>query len=147
MGHGDRQSSGIVCTVSRRAGVVAGTSVVISRKIADCGAKTVAAAKNCLKQPLKCLVPARVGKSGTTPQVSVLELEDEQETGRKKAAKALIAAMETHSKLTSQLGGLKAEKKSLLSDILFLIGHTGTDNRGVCVALIQDFAIRAAAKK
>lgn len=132
----DKESSGIVCTVSKQVGVVAGTSVVISKKLADYGIKTVTTTKDWLKRPLKVLAPTRDKKSGTTSQASALESKDEQETGRKKAAKALIAALEsdlaaaqhelkktwsnakkTQSKLASQLDELKAEKKSLLSDL------------------------------
>ena len=136
MGYDDRGSSGIVCVVSRQAGTFAGTSVVISKKIAGCGVKTVATAKDWLKRPLKILMPARNKKSRTTPEASTLESMDEQETGRKKAAKTLIASLEsklaanqrelkknqsnaekTESKLTSQPGKLKAEKESLISDL------------------------------
>jgi hypothetical protein len=139
MGYDDKEPSGIVCVVSRQAGTVAGTSVVISKKIADCGVKTVTAAKDWLKRPLKVLVPARDKKSRTISEASTLESRDEQETGRKKAAKALIATLEselaaaqrelkktqsraekTHSGLASQLGELsklKAEKESLISDL------------------------------
>ncbi|MHC4790985.1 MAG: HEAT repeat domain-containing protein [Planctomycetota bacterium] len=136
MGYDDRESSGIVCVVSRQAGTFAGTSVVISKKIAGCGVKTVATAKDWLKRPLKILMPARDKKSRTTPEASALESMDEQETRRKMAAKTLIASLEsklaatqrelkknqsnaekTESKLTSQLGKLKAEKESLISDL------------------------------
>jgi len=132
----DKESSGIVCTVSRQVGAVAGTSVVISKKLAGCGIKTVTTTKDWLKRPLKVLVPTRGKKSRTTSQASALESKDEQETGRKKAAKALIAALEsdlaaaqrelkkawsnaekTQSKLASQLEELKVEKESLLSDL------------------------------
>jgi len=131
----DKESSGIICVVSRQAGTIAGTSVVISKKIADCGVKTVTGTKDWLKR-LSCLVPARDNKSIATPQTSAIESGGEQETGRKKAAKALIAALEsdlaaaqrdlkkarsnaenTHSKLVSQLVELKAEKESLISDL------------------------------
>jgi HEAT repeat protein len=134
MGHDDKESSGIISVVSRQAGTVAGTSVVIGKKIAGCSAKTATAAKDWLKQPLKTLMPARDKKSRSTSETSVLESRDEQETGRKKAAKALIAVLEsdlaaaqrelkkvqnnaekTQSKLASQLGELKAEKESLNS--------------------------------
>jgi hypothetical protein len=139
MGYDDKEPSGIVCVVSRQAGTVAGTSVVISKKIAGCGVKTVTAAKDWLKRPLKVLVPARDKKSRTISEASTLESRDEQETGRKKASKALIAALEsdlaaaqrelkkaqsrgekTHSELSSQLGELgklKAEKESLISGL------------------------------
>lgn len=136
MGYGDKESSGIVCVVSRQAGTVAGTSVVISKKIAGCGVKTVTAAKDWLKRPLKILTQARDKKSRTTSEASTLESRDEQETGRKNAAKALINALEwdltaaerelekaqsnaekTQSELSSQLGELKAEKESLLSEL------------------------------
>lgn len=132
----DKESSGIVCTVSKQVGAVAGTSVVISKKLAGYGIKTVTTTKDWLKRPLKVLVPTRCKKSRTTSQASALESKDERETGRKKAAKALIAALEsdlaaaqhelkkawsnaenTQSKLASQLDELKAEKESLLSDM------------------------------
>jgi HEAT repeat protein len=133
MEHGDKRASGIVCVVSRQAGTVAGRSVAISKKIADCGVKAVTAAKDGLKRPLK---PARDKKSRTTSEASAPESRDKREKGRKKGAKALIAALEselaaaqrelkkaqsraekTQSKLASQLGELKAEKESLLSDL------------------------------
>ena len=136
MGYDDKESSGIVCVVSRQAGTVAGTSVVISKKIAGCGVKTVTAAKDLLKRPLKILTPARDKKSRITSEAFSLESKDKQETGRKNAAKALIAAMEldlasaerelekaqsnaekAQSKLASQIGELKAEKESLLSEL------------------------------
>jgi len=129
----DKESSGIVCTVSKQVGVVAGTSVVISKKLAGYGVKTVTTTKDWLKRPLK---PTRGKKSRTTSQASALESKDEQETERKKASKALIAALESdlaaaqrelkktwsnakkaQSKLASQLEELKAEKESLLSDL------------------------------
>lgn len=128
--------SGILCAVSRQAGAVAGTSVVISKRIAGYSVKTVATSKDLLRRPLKLLVPARNKKSRTTPEAPVLESIDEQETGRKKAAKTLIASLEsnlaatqrepkknqsntkkTESKFTSQLGQLKAEKESLVSEL------------------------------
>ena len=136
MGYDDKESSGIVCVVSRQAGTVAGTSVVISKKIAGCGVKTVTAAKDWLKQPFKVFVPTRDKKSRTTSEASTLELRDKQETGRKDAAKALINALEwdlaaaerelekaqsnaekTQFKLASQISELKAEKESLLSEL------------------------------
>ncbi|MHC4075933.1 MAG: HEAT repeat domain-containing protein [Planctomycetota bacterium] len=132
----DNNSSGILSAVSKRAGAVAGTSVVISKKIADHGVKTMTATKDCLKQPLKHLVPARGKKSNAASRTSAVKSRSEQETGRKKAAKALIAAFEsdiatakhelkkarsnadkTQSKLASQLKELKVEKDSLLSDL------------------------------
>ncbi len=127
MGHDDKESSGIVCAVSKQAGTVAGTSVVISKKVAGLGVKTVTASKDRLERSLKILMSTRNKKSSTTSEASVIELMDKQETGRKKAAKALIAALEsdlaiaqrelkkahsnaekTHSNLASQLSGLKA---------------------------------------
>ncbi len=129
-------ASGIVSVVSRQAGTVAGTSVVISKKIAGCGVKSVTSAKDWLGRPLKILMPARDKKNTPTSEAPVLKPADEQETGRKKAARALIAALEsdltvaqreskkaqskaekTHSKLTSQLRELEAEKESLISDL------------------------------
>ena len=136
MGYDDKEFSGIVSVVSMQAGTVAGTSVVISKKIAGCGVKTVTAAKDLLKRPLKILTPARDKKNRTTSEASTLESRDEQEAGRKNAAKALINALEwdlttaerelektqsnaekTQSELSLQLGELKAEKKSLISNL------------------------------
>jgi chromosome segregation ATPase len=136
MGYDDKESSGIVCVVSRQAGTVAGTSVVIGKKIAGCGVKTVTAAKGWLKRPLKILMPAREKNNKTTSKASYFESRDEQETGRKNAAKALITAKELdlasaerelekaqsnakkkQSKLASQIGELKAEKESLISEL------------------------------
>jgi len=136
MGYDDKESSGIVCVVSKQAGTVAGTSVVISKKIVGCGVKTVTAAKDWLKQPFKVFVPTRDKKSRTTSEASTLESRDKQEAGRKDAAKALINALEwdlaaaerelekaqsnaekTQSKLASQIGELKAEKESLLTEL------------------------------
>ncbi|MHC4085599.1 MAG: HEAT repeat domain-containing protein [Planctomycetota bacterium] len=132
----DKGSSGVICVVSRQAGTFAGTSVAVSKRIAGCGVKTVATAKDWLKRPLKTLMPARDKKIRTTPEASALESMGEQETGRKKAAQTLIASLEsklavtqrelkknqsnaekTESKLTSRLGELKAEKESLISDL------------------------------
>jgi hypothetical protein len=95
MEYDDKESSGIVYIVSRQAGNVAGTSVVISKKIAGCGAKTVRVAKDWLKQPLKILVAVRHNKSRTTSEASSLESREEQGTARKNAAKALITTMES----------------------------------------------------
>ena len=136
MGYDDKEFSGIINVVSRQAGTVAGTSVVISKKIAGCGVKTVTAAKDLLKRPLKILTPARDKKSRTTSEASTLESRDEQEAGRKNAAKALINALEwdlttaerelekaqsnaekTQSELALQLGELKVERESLISDL------------------------------
>ena len=136
MGYGNRGSSGIVCVVSKQAGTFAGTSVVISKKITGCGVKAVTTAKDWLRRPLKTLMPARDKKSKTTSESSALELTDDQERGRKKAAKSLIASLEsklaaaqhglkkaqsnaekTHSTLTSKLSDLKAEKESVISDL------------------------------
>ncbi|MHC4544192.1 MAG: HEAT repeat domain-containing protein [Planctomycetota bacterium] len=132
----DEGSSGILCVVSRQAGTVAGTSIAISKRMAGYGVKTVATSKDWLKRPLKILMPARDKKSRTIPEASALESMDEQGTGRNKAAKTLIASLEsklaaaqrglqkaqsnaekTHSKLASKLGGLKAEKESVISDL------------------------------
>jgi len=134
----DKESSGIVRAVSKQAGAVAGTSVVISKKIAGCGVKTIVTAKDCIKRPLQCLVPAGDGdkESVAARQTSAIKSKNKQETDRKKAAKALIAALEsdlaaalrdlkkahsnaekTQSKLASQLDELKVEKDSLLSDL------------------------------
>ena len=131
-----KEASGIIGAVSRQAGTVAGTSVVISKKIAGCGVKTVTSAKDLLGRPLRILVPARGKKNTATAKASAPKSTNKQETGRKKAAKALIAALEsdltaaqreskkaqskaekTHSKLTSQLRELEAEKDSLISDL------------------------------
>ncbi len=132
----DNNDKGVLCVVSRQAGTFAGTSVAVSKRIAGCGVKTVATAKDWLKRPLKTLMPTRDKKIRTTPEASALESMDEQETGRKKAAQTLIASLEsklaatqreleknqsnaekTESKLTSRLGELKAEKESLISDL------------------------------
>jgi HEAT repeat protein len=133
----DEKSSGIVCVVSRRAGAVAGKSVVVSKKFVGCGVKVLTEAKNWLKRPsLRILVPEKSSTTSHASRASAIESRDEQETGRKKAAKALIAALEsdlaaaqrdltkarsnaekTHSELASQLVELKAEKESLISDL------------------------------
>jgi HEAT repeat protein len=136
MGDNNDKESSIVRTVSKQVGAVAGTSVVISKKLAGRGIKTLTTTKDRLKRPLKALAPTRVKKGRTTSLISALESKGEQETGRKKAAKALIATLEsdlaaaqcklekvqsnaekTQSKLASQLGELKAEKESLVSDL------------------------------
>ncbi|UCG58412.1 MAG: HEAT repeat domain-containing protein [Phycisphaerales bacterium] len=128
--------SGILCVVSRQAGTVAGTSLAISKRVAGSGVKTVTTAKDWLKRPLGILMTARDRKNKTTPEASAVESMDDRETGRKKAAKALIEALEsdlaaaqrelkkarsytenTHSKLASKLDELKAEKESLISDL------------------------------
>lgn len=136
MVYDDMGPSGIVCVVSRHVGTVAGTSVAISKRVAGCGAKTVAVATDWLKRPLHVFVPARYKKGSTTSEASSLESVDGLETRRKKAAKALIASLEsklaatrrelkktqsksdrTESKLTSKLGEVKAQKESLYSDL------------------------------
>lgn len=136
MGYDDKEFSGIVSVVSMQAGAVAGTSVVISKKIAGCGVKTVTAAKDLLKRPLRILMPTRNKKSSTTSEASILGSRYEREIGRKNTAKALINSLErdiaaaecelekaqsnaekTQSEFSSQVGELKAEKKSLLSDL------------------------------
>lgn len=136
MGYDDKEFSGIVSVVSMQAGAVAGTSVVISKKIAGCGVKTVTAAKDLLKRPLKIFMPTRNKKSSTTSEASILGSKYEREIGRKNTAKALINSLErdiaaaecelekaqsnaekTQSEFSSQVGELKAEKKSLLSDL------------------------------
>ncbi len=76
MGYDDKESSGIVCVVSRQAGAAAGTSVVISKKIVGCGVKTVTATKDWLKRPLMVLVPARDKKGSTISEASALESRD-----------------------------------------------------------------------
>jgi len=135
MEHDNREVSGIVGVVSRQAGAVAGTSVVISKKIADCGVKSVTTAKDWLEKPLKTFIPAKGKKRRVTPQTSVLKSMDKAATDRKKAAKALIASLEsdlvaaqhelkevqtkaeqTKSQLTSQLSELQTEKKSLVTE-------------------------------
>jgi HEAT repeat protein len=132
----NKESSGVVCAVSKQAGTVAGTSVVISKKITGLGVKTVTSAKDWLGRSLKILTSTRDKKSSAASQASALESRDELETGRKKAAKALIAALEsdlaaaqrelkkahsnaekTRSNLASQLSNLEAEKESLVSDL------------------------------
>ncbi|MHC4728183.1 MAG: HEAT repeat domain-containing protein, partial [Planctomycetota bacterium] len=129
-------SSGILCAVSRQAGAVAGTSVAISKRIAGYGVKTVSTSKDLLKRPLQILTPAKNKKGRNTPEAPVLESMDGQETRRTKAAKTLIASLEsnlaatqreleknqinaekTESKLTSQLEELETEKKTLISDL------------------------------
>ena len=91
----NKDSSGVVCVVSRQAGTFAGTSVAVSKRIAGCGVKTVVTAKDWLKWPLKTLMPVRDRKIRTTPEASALESMHEQETGRKKAAQTLIASLES----------------------------------------------------
>ncbi len=132
----DEKSSGIVCVVSRQAGAVAGKSVVVSKKFVGCGVKVLTGAKDWLRLPSRILVPEKNSTTSQASRASALESRDEQEMGRKKAAKALIAALEsdlaaaqrdlskarrnaekTHSELASQLVELKAEKKSLISDL------------------------------
>lgn len=136
MGPDDKESSGIVCAVSKQVGTITGTSVVISKKIAGLGIKPVTAAKDWLGQSLKIFKPARDKKSSSTFDLSALELRGKQETSRKKAAKVLIAVLEsdlvvaqhelqkarnnaekTHSNLTLQLSDLKEERESLISDL------------------------------
>jgi len=140
----DKESLGVVCAVSWQAGAVAGTSVAISRKIAGCGARTIIAARDCLTRPLKCLVPTGDEKSGDTPPESAVKSTNMRETERKKAAKALIATLEsdlaavklelkkaqsnaeiTQAKLASQLDELKVEKESLISDLEQAKSRTG----------------------
>ncbi|MBW7990935.1 MAG: hypothetical protein FVQ84_13095 [Planctomycetes bacterium] len=136
MGNDDKEFEGIISGVSKKAGTVAGTSVAISKKIAYGGAKTMVAAKDWFKWPLKILTPENNENNGTTPEESISESQDEQENVRKSAANALIETLEldlvgaerelenaqseaekTQSKLTFQLSELKADKESLISEI------------------------------
>ena len=136
MGNDDKEYEGIVSVVSKQAGTIAGTSVAISKKIAGGGAKTMVAAKDLLKRPLKILTPSNNKNNGTTSEESVSESQGEQENVRKSAAKALIETLEldlavaerelekaqsdaekSQCKLTLQLNELKAEKESLISEI------------------------------
>jgi len=132
MGNDDKEHEGIVSVVSKQAGTLAGTSVAISRKIAGSGAKTMVAAKDILKRPLKILSSGNNKNNGAVSEESI----DEQENVRKSAAQALIESLEldlavaerelekaqsdadkSQSKLTLQLNELKAEKESLISEI------------------------------
>jgi HEAT repeat protein len=136
MANDDKEYKGIVTVVSRQAGTLAGTSVAISKKIAGGGAKTMEAAKDLLKKPLKILTPGNNNNNGAMAEESISELQEEQENVRKSAAKALIETLEldlavaegelekaqsdaekSQSKLTLQLNELKAEKESLISEI------------------------------
>jgi len=106
----DKESSGIVCAVSRQAGSVAGTSVLISKKIVGCGVKTVVAAKDLLLQPLRIFRPIKDRKSKATEKESVSEAKDEQETTCKKTDEALIASLE------SDIAGAQCELKKAQND-------------------------------
>jgi hypothetical protein len=136
MGNDDKEFEGVVSSVSRQAGTLAGTSVAISKKIAGSSAKTMVAAKDLLKRPLKMLTPVDNKNNGDISEESVSESQNEQENVRKNAAKALIETLEldlavaerelenaqsnaekSQSKLTLQLNELKAEKESLISEI------------------------------
>jgi hypothetical protein len=136
MGNDDKEHEGIVSTVSRQAGTLAGTSVAISRKIAGGGAKTMGAAKDLLKRPLKIITSGDNKNNGDISEKSITESQNEQENVRKSAAQALIESLEldlavaerelekaqndaekSQSKLTLQLNELKAEKESLISEI------------------------------
>ena len=131
----DTMSSGVVCVISRQAGAVAGSSVAISKKIVGCGVWPIVAVKDCLGRGIKSFVPARDKRSVVVSDTPTVESISKPETERKKAAKALIAALEsdlssaqrdlekarstaenTHSKLASQLVELKEEKEILISD-------------------------------
>ncbi len=131
MRNDDKEHEGIVTVVSKQAGTLAGTSVAISKKIAGGSAKTVVAAKDLLKKPLKILTQGN-NNNGATSEESM----EERENVRKSAAQALIETLEldlsvaeselekaqgdaekSKSKLTLQLNELKAEKESLISEI------------------------------
>ncbi len=145
----DKGSSRVISVVSRQAGAVAGKSVAISMTIANCGIKTVTGATDWLKQPFAFTKKKPVSTASVVESVdaqeptvnqirtaSVVKSVATQETGQKKAAKALIASLEselaaaqnnlkkaqsnageTHSKLLSQLEDLRAEKETLASDL------------------------------
>jgi HEAT repeat protein len=136
MGNDNKEHEGIVSVVSKQAGTLAGTSVAISKKIAGGGAKTMVAAKDLLKRPLRILTPENNKNNGSTSEESVSESQGKQENVRKSAAKALIETLEldlavaerelekaqsdaekSQCKLTLQLNELKAEKESLISEI------------------------------
>ena len=90
----DKESPGIICAVARRAGTVAGASIVVGNRIAGCGGKTVTktvtVATEWLKWPLKTI--RQQGNSKHAAVSDEGEPMSEQETTRQKAAKALIAA-------------------------------------------------------
>jgi hypothetical protein len=116
----DKESSGIVCTVSRQVGAIAGTSVVISKKLAGCGIKTVTTTKDWLKRPLKILVPTRDKKSRTTSQASALESKDEQESlvsdleqAKSQANEAAILEGEVKGQVTALESDLAAAQHHL----------------------------------
>ncbi len=89
----DKESPGIICAVARRAGTVAGASVVVGNRIAGCGGKTVTVATEWLKWPLKTIRQQGNSKRATVSNEG--EPMPEQKTTRQKAAKALIAAGES----------------------------------------------------
>ena len=92
MANDDKEFPGIVSTVSKQAGTIAGTSVAISKKIAGGSAKTMVAAKDLIKRPLKMLTP---GNNGTTSEESTREVQGQKkEDAPKSAAKALIETLE-----------------------------------------------------
>ncbi|NQT21940.1 MAG: hypothetical protein HQ579_00710, partial [Candidatus Omnitrophica bacterium] len=128
MEYDDRELSGIVGVVSRKAGTIAGS-----------GVKTVTAAKDLLKLPLKFFMQASKN-NGATSEECACESKDKQEEGRKNAANALIETLESdvasaqrdlekaHSdaeetesklaaKLAAQLSEIEEEKKLLASDL------------------------------
>ncbi|MHC4072556.1 MAG: hypothetical protein ACYTGS_11070, partial [Planctomycetota bacterium] len=86
----EKESSGIICAVARRAGTVAGASVVVGNRIAGCGGKTATVAGAWLKWPLKTI--RQQGNSKRKAVSDEGEPMSEQETTRQKAVKALIAA-------------------------------------------------------
>lgn len=106
----DKESPGIICAVARRAGTVAGASVVVGNRLAGCGSKTVTVATEWLKWPLKTIRQQGNSKSAVVSDKG--EPMSEQETTRQKAAKALIAA----GKAAAAAAEAQPKENSLTSD-------------------------------
>jgi len=100
MGSDKLELSEIVELVSKQTGAVVGTSVAVTKKVADSGVRGAAAVKNLLTRPFRKSV-----------------LESDRAAVRRKLEETRSKAEKTQSQLASQLRVLQAEKDSLISDL------------------------------
>ena len=84
MGSDKLELSGIVGAVSKQAGVVVGTSVAISKKIAGSGFRSVTAVRDMVTRPIRKPAPVTDEKIGPTPERSALKPRAEKSTARKR---------------------------------------------------------------
>ena len=100
--------SAIIGAVSRQAGAVVGESVVISKKIAAFGIRSVATARDLVARPIRRSAPVTDEEVGPTSEAYAREPRTKNTTASKEAMKALVAALE--SDLAAARRELKREK-------------------------------------